>query len=98
MAHRGVRHFIYTDIARDGMMQHVDFAHVAPIVDAVRAATATAAGEESPLTYAGGITSVDDIVAVAAYGVEGVISGRALYDGTIDLRAALRALSVGDDW
>jgi phosphoribosylformimino-5-aminoimidazole carboxamide ribotide isomerase len=46
----------------------------------------------------GGITSVEDIVALSQYDIEGVITGRALYDGRIDLRAALRALAVGDDW
>lgn len=98
MAERGVRHFIYTDISRDGTMSHPDFAHVRPIVDAVRDATDTAAGDAAPLIYSGGITSTDDIVEVARYDIEAVISGRALYDGSIDLREAQRALATGDDW
>jgi len=95
MAARGVGHFIYTDISRDGTMAHPDFAHVQPIVDAVREATATPAGQPAPLIYSGGITSTDDIVEVARYELEGVISGRALYDGSIDLRDAQRALTGG---
>lgn len=98
MADRGVRHFIYTDISRDGTMAHPDFAHVRPIVDAVRDATGTPSEQAAPLVYSGGITSTDDIVQIARYEIEGVISGRALYDGSIDLREAQRALAVGDDW
>jgi phosphoribosylformimino-5-aminoimidazole carboxamide ribotide isomerase len=98
MAACGVTHFIYTDITRDGMMEHPDFAHVAPVAASVREVAGTGPGDETPLTYAGGITSVDDIIALAEQGLEGVISGRALYDGSIDLREALRALAVGDDW
>lgn len=98
MAGRGVAHFIYTDITRDGTMAHPDFGHVTPVVARVREVTGVAEPDEAPLTYAGGITSVEDIVAIAEQGVEGVISGRALYDGSIDLREAFRALAVGDDW
>lgn len=98
MAARGVRHFIYTDIGRDGMMEHVDTAHLGSIASLVREATAAPRGDPAPLTIAGGITTLDDIIAIADLEVEGVISGRALYDGSIDLREAQRALAVGDDW
>lgn len=98
MAARGARHFIYTDIRRDGMMEHVDTAHLATIAALVREATATSHDVETPLIIAGGITTLDDIISVAELDVEGVISGRALYDGTIDLREARRALAIGDDW
>jgi phosphoribosylformimino-5-aminoimidazole carboxamide ribonucleotide (ProFAR) isomerase len=37
-------------------------------------------------------------MALADLGIEGAISGRALYDGTLDLHEANRALAIGDDW
>ncbi|HYM16334.1 MAG TPA: 1-(5-phosphoribosyl)-5-[(5-phosphoribosylamino)methylideneamino]imidazole-4-carboxamide isomerase [Dehalococcoidia bacterium] len=87
----GVRHLIYTDISRDGMMSHVDFA----ALDAVRDALA-AAGGHAGLVYSGGVTSITDIIALAQHDLEGVIVGRALYDGSIDLPQALLALATGD--
>jgi phosphoribosylformimino-5-aminoimidazole carboxamide ribotide isomerase len=98
MAARGVRRFIYTDIDRDGMMEHPDFDELGAIAAVVGEVTAHAADAPAPLILGGGITSVEDIVALSQYDVEGVITGRALYDGRIDLRAAQRALAVGDDW
>lgn len=98
MAARGVRRFIYTDIDRDGMMEHPDFDELGAIAAVVGEAAAHAADAPAPLILGGGITSVEDIVALSQYDVEGVITGRALYDGRIDLRAAQRALAVGDDW
>jgi phosphoribosylformimino-5-aminoimidazole carboxamide ribotide isomerase len=98
MARRGVRHFIYTDIDRDGMMDHPDFDELRQVAALVSEATEREAGEPAPLILGGGITSVDDIVSLSQFDIEGVITGRALYDGRIDLRAAQRALVVGDDW
>lgn len=105
MASRGVQRFIYTDIDRDGTMQHPDFDELGAIAAVVSDAVAGSATRPShpgeapaPLILGGGITSVEDIVALSQYDVEGVITGRALYDGRIDLRAAQRALAVGDDW
>ena len=95
MARRGVRHFVYTDISRDGRMEHPDFASFRRVLEM----SALAAGDgEAPVIYSGGVTSVDDIIELADCEIEGVIIGRALYDGSIDLRAARRALVVGDDW
>jgi phosphoribosylformimino-5-aminoimidazole carboxamide ribotide isomerase len=104
MAARGVRHFIYTDIDRDGLMAHPDFDELGAVARVVAEATEQAEqrsgsdDEPSPIILGGGITSVDDIVALSQFDIEGVITGRALYDGRIDLRAAQRALAVGDDW
>ncbi|HBB40992.1 MAG: 1-(5-phosphoribosyl)-5-[(5-phosphoribosylamino)methylideneamino]imidazole-4-carboxamide isomerase [Nitrospirae bacterium CG18_big_fil_WC_8_21_14_2_50_70_55] len=82
LAGAGVSYFIYTDIRRDGMMQGHN-------VEATRAfARATAV----PVIASGGIASLDDvraICALAADGVTGMISGRALYDGALELSAAL---------
>ncbi len=78
----GVSHFIYTDIARDGMM-------VGPNFDAIRE---FAQGMTAPVIASGGVTTLDDVrrlQAMATEGVAGAIIGRALYDGSIDLAEAL---------
>jgi phosphoribosylformimino-5-aminoimidazole carboxamide ribotide isomerase len=94
MMRRGVRHFVYTDIARDGRMEHPDFASFRRVLEG----SGVADDGEAPVIYSGGVTSIDDVIELAECGIEGVIIGRALYDGSIDLRAARRALVVGDDW
>jgi len=98
MAGFGVRHFIYTDIDRDGTMEHVNAALVQPLVDLLRELGASPSDHPVPLIFGGGITAVEDITALARFDIEGVITGRALYDGRIDLRAAQQSLAVGDDW
>jgi phosphoribosylformimino-5-aminoimidazole carboxamide ribotide isomerase len=98
MARRGVQRFVYTDIDRDGMMEHPDFDELREVARVVADATGRDADAATPLVLGGGITSVEDIVALSEFDIEGVITGRALYDGRIDLRAAQRALAVGDDW
>jgi phosphoribosylformimino-5-aminoimidazole carboxamide ribotide isomerase len=87
----GVEAIIYTDISRDGMMQHLDYAALRAMLDALRAAIPGAT-----LIYSGGVTSVEDIIALNEYGLEGAIIGRALYDGRIDLEMALAAVATGD--
>lgn len=83
-ADAGVAALIYTDIDRDGAMQ-------GPNVPATAALAQTAA---MPVIASGGVSSLDDIRALkaAAPMLDGVICGRALYDGKVDLRAALAAL------
>jgi len=74
----GVNAIVYTDISRDGMMQGLNVE-----------ATAKLASEISiPVIASGGISTLDDIralQAVADEGIMGVIIGRALYEGTVDL-------------
>ena len=98
MAAAGVRHFIYTDISRDGTLGHPDFDTLPEIVALVRGAVPAEGDAPAPLVYSGGVTAVEDVEALAQHDLEGVIVGTALYDGRIDLRAAQRALSTGDDW
>jgi phosphoribosylformimino-5-aminoimidazole carboxamide ribotide isomerase len=77
----GVSAIVYTDISRDGMMQGVN----------VEATRALAEAISIPVIASGGVTDLDDIrhlQAVSASGIEGVIIGRALYEGTIDLAEA----------
>ncbi|MBI5288415.1 MAG: 1-(5-phosphoribosyl)-5-[(5-phosphoribosylamino)methylideneamino]imidazole-4-carboxamide isomerase [Chloroflexi bacterium] len=91
MARRGVRHFIYTDTSRDGMLQHLDFGLVRHLLQ-VLAET----GAPASLIYSGGVTSIEDVIALAQHPLEGAIIGTALYDGRIDLEVALTALATGD--
>ncbi len=76
---------IYTDIARDGMLEGPNLAALREIV----------AGSPVPVIASGGITKVEDIRGVKALGpkVEGAIVGKALYDGKLDLAAAIAAAS-----
>jgi phosphoribosylformimino-5-aminoimidazole carboxamide ribotide isomerase len=91
MAERGVRHFIYTDIARDGMLQHLDFDGLRSVLDVVGET-----GIPASFIYSGGVTSVEDVVALSTYGIEGCIVGTAIYDGRLDLELALEAMATGD--
>jgi len=77
----GVSAIVYTDIARDGMMQGVN----------VEATTIMAQASSIPVIASGGITDIDDIRALASRAAEGIcgaITGRAIYEGTLDVAAA----------
>jgi len=79
----GVSAIVYTDIARDGMMQGVN----------VDATLAMARASSIPVIASGGITNMDDIRALAAIaheGISGAITGRAIYEGTLDVAEAQR--------
>jgi phosphoribosylformimino-5-aminoimidazole carboxamide ribotide isomerase len=79
----GVVAIVYTDIARDGMMQGVN----------VEATVAMARASSIPIIASGGITDLADIAAlnaVADQGICGAITGRAIYEGTLDLAEAQR--------
>lgn len=81
----GVAALIYTDIDRDGAMQGPN----------VEATAALARAVSIPVIASGGVSSLDDLRALKACGaaLDGVISGRALYDGRIDLAEAVRVLA-----
>ena len=83
MAKRGFEHLVFTDIARDGMQTGVD--------PAAYAAMAQAFGH--PVIASGGVATVADVEALAALGgaVEGVIAGRAIYEGTLTVEAGVAA-------
>lgn len=76
---------IYTDIARDGMLN-------GPNMEALREVVELSS---FPVIASGGITHIEDLRAVQALGskVEGAIVGKALYDGKLDYRKAFAALS-----
>ena len=74
----GVSAIVYTDISRDGMMQGVNVEATVKLAQAVNI----------PIIASGGITNMDDIKALSAVedeGIMGAITGRAIYDGSIDL-------------
>ena len=79
----GIAAIIYTDIERDGAMAGPDVAATAALARAV----------EIPVIASGGVSSLADLIALRDAGpVAGAITGRALYDGAIDLPQALAAL------
>lgn len=77
----GVSAVVYTDIARDGMMQGVN----------IEATVNLAKESGMPIIASGGVTDINDIqklCAVAEAGIIGAITGRAIYEGTLDLAEA----------
>ncbi|WP_226624545.1 1-(5-phosphoribosyl)-5-[(5-phosphoribosylamino)methylideneamino]imidazole-4-carboxamide isomerase [Alloyangia pacifica] len=80
----GVAAIIYTDINRDGAMQGPNIEYTAAMARAV----------SIPVIASGGVSKLADLVALRDCGaqLDGAISGRALYDGAIDLKEALTAL------
>ncbi|SLN49828.1 1-(5-phosphoribosyl)-5-[(5-phosphoribosylamino)methylideneamino] imidazole-4-carboxamide isomerase [Roseivivax jejudonensis] len=79
----GVAAIIYTDIDRDGAMGGPN----------AEATEALARAVDIPVIASGGVSSLDDLIRLRDTGViAGAISGRALYDGALDLRTALDAL------
>ena len=81
----GIAAFIYTDINRDGAMAGPN----------ISATEALARAVDVPVIASGGVSSMDDLSALKETGViSGAISGRALYDGAIDLKEALNLLTT----
>ena len=89
----GVSALIYTDIDRDGLMQGVNVAATAELAAAI----------SIPVIASGGVSDLADldalVQALPAYrakggGIAGVISGRAIYDGRLDLKSALARLKA----
>lgn len=80
----GVAAIIYTDIERDGAMQGPN----------IPATEALARAVQIPVIASGGVSSMQDLLALRdTHVIAGAISGRALYDGAINLGEALRALA-----
>ena len=72
---------IYTDISKDGMLAGPNLQRTKGLVDAF----------DIPIIAAGGVTSTEDIVNLKKAGVNGAIIGRALYEGKLDLKDAIKA-------
>ncbi|MDQ7031383.1 MAG: 1-(5-phosphoribosyl)-5-[(5-phosphoribosylamino)methylideneamino]imidazole-4-carboxamide isomerase [Desulfonauticus sp.] len=77
----GISFLIYTDIARDGMQSGVNLTNLQHILKL----------SQVPVLIAGGVNSLEDIKLLYPYhkqGLEGVITGRAIYEGSLDLTDA----------
>jgi len=96
LAHRfadvGVAALLFTDVGRDGMLKGCN----------VAATQALAHATPIPVIASGGVAGIEDVEAlliaragIAEGGIEGVITGRALYDGRLDLADALRVAAAG---
>ena len=81
----GVAAIIYTDIARDGLLQGLNLDATIALAEAITI----------PVIASGGLGSIDDIKAMLeprARKLEGAIAGRALYDGRLDAAEALKLI------
>lgn len=78
----GVERFIYTDIGRDGTLTEPNSEAIFELVTAIK----------MPVIAAGGISSLNHIKMLKQLGVEGVIVGKALYTGDINLKQVLAAI------
>ena len=81
----GVAAIVYTDIARDGLLQGLNLDATIALADTI----------SIPVIASGGLASIDDIKALLApraKKLEGAIAGRALYDGRLDAREALQLI------
>ena len=87
----GVESIIYTDIGRDGMMGGVNIEATVRLAQAVKI----------PVIASGGLHNLSDVEALCAVqdeGIEGVICGRSIYEGTLDLTSAqVRADELSGD-
>ncbi len=77
---------VYTDIARDGMLNGPNIPALKEVVEC----------SSFPVIASGGITRLEDLQAVRSLGqkIEGAIVGKALYDGKLDLQAAIATLGL----
>lgn len=75
----GAKRFIYTDISKDGSLTEPNFEALKKLITTV----------DSPVIASGGVSNVNQIRQLKNSGAEGVILGKALYEGKIDLKEAL---------
>lgn len=80
----GVQTIIYTDIAKDGMMS-------GPNVEATKEIVETTG---LSVIASGGVSSIEDLERLSEIGVSGVIIGKALYLGALDLKSVIRTFEV----
>lgn len=86
----GVDAIIYTDIGRDGMLGGINVEETRNLARSL----------DIPVIASGGLSTLDDIRALRACepdGISGVIAGKAIYTGAIDLRAAIALAETADD-
>jgi phosphoribosylformimino-5-aminoimidazole carboxamide ribotide isomerase len=86
---KGVEAIVFTDIKRDGMMSGPNIKSIKEMAEATKI----------PLIASGGVTTlnhIEELMELGDCGIEGVIIGRALYEGSIDLREAITLVSKGN--
>ena len=86
-ADAGVTAIIYTDIARDGMLAGPNIDETLKLAKSVAI----------PVIASGGVARLDDVLSLAAHlheGICGAITGRAIYEGTLDFSAAIEELAA----
>ncbi|MBK7333162.1 MAG: 1-(5-phosphoribosyl)-5-[(5-phosphoribosylamino)methylideneamino]imidazole-4-carboxamide isomerase [Betaproteobacteria bacterium] len=84
----GVEAIIYTDIGRDGMMTGINIEATVRLARAIKV----------PVIASGGLSSLDNVRALREFeseGIVGAIAGRAIYEGTLDFKAAVEAGKPG---
>ncbi len=79
---------IYTDIARDGMM-------IGPNIKAT--AVLAKICKHVPIVHSGGVTAIEDIALLKRLPISGIIVGKAIYEGTLDVADAVRVLAAPDE-
>ncbi len=87
LGHRGVRKFVYSSIERDGMLAGPDLEAAQRVADAVK----------GTFIYSGGISSLDDLRALASLrqvNLAGVIVGKALYEGKFTVKEGIAACTT----
>lgn len=82
----GIKTIIFTDISRDGMMMGPNVTETKSLMDAT--------GLE--VIASGGVRNLDDIGAIQTAGIQGAITGKALYEGTLELSQALKLQGTGE--
>jgi phosphoribosylformimino-5-aminoimidazole carboxamide ribotide isomerase len=76
----GVAALLFTDVGRDGLLKGAN----------VEATAALASAQSLPVIASGGVAGIEDIHALKSHArIEGVITGRAIYDGRLDLAEAI---------
>ncbi len=80
----GAERFIYTDIQRDGTLTEPNFESTAQLKKSI----------DSPVIASGGVATVEHLLLLDKLGVEGAITGQALYTGKLDLKQAIEKLNT----
>lgn len=82
MGKLGFKHLVYTDISRDGMQTGIDAARYVEVARVFG----------NPVIASGGVASIEDVrnLASVADSVEGVIAGRAVYEGSLSVEEAAK--------
>lgn len=76
----GVRAIIFTDVKKDGMLSGPNIESIKQVTEAVKL----------PVIASGGVSNIEDIKALMKLPIEGVIVGKAIYSGSLDLKEAIR--------